>query len=114
MSPCRALAPALLWPGGESPRRWNKKEPGILSTGTRDGKPPGGLLWKIPVRGLDGARTRPYPPTMPAEPILRVAIPAPLRHALDYLPPAGVGAAAIGAGMRVVVPLGPRRAQPTT
>ena len=46
---------------------------------------------------------------MPAEPILRVAIPAPLRHALDYLPPAGVGAAAIGAGMRVVVPLGPRR-----
>ena len=46
---------------------------------------------------------------MPAEPILRVAIPAPLRHALDYLPPAGVGASAIGAGMRVVVPLGPRR-----
>ena len=46
---------------------------------------------------------------MPAEPILRVAIPAPLRHALDYLPPAGVEAAAIGAGMRVVVPLGPRR-----
>ncbi|MBP6381221.1 MAG: primosomal protein N' [Pseudomonadales bacterium] len=46
---------------------------------------------------------------MLAEPILRVAIPAPLRHALDYLPPAGVGAGAIGPGMRVVVPLGPRR-----
>ncbi|MBK7170736.1 MAG: primosomal protein N' [Gammaproteobacteria bacterium] len=43
------------------------------------------------------------------EPILRVAVPAPLRHALEYLPPANCTAERMQAGMRVVVPLGPRR-----
>lgn len=46
---------------------------------------------------------------MPEEPILRVAVAAPLRHALEYLPPADCAAERIRAGMRVVVPLGPRR-----
>jgi primosomal protein N' (replication factor Y) len=45
---------------------------------------------------------------MPADLILRVAVPAPLRRVLDYLPPADdAGPACVG--MRVVVPLGPRR-----
>jgi primosomal protein N' (replication factor Y) len=46
---------------------------------------------------------------MPDEPILRVAVPAPLRHVLEYLPPAENANRRIEAGMRIVVPLGPRR-----
>ncbi len=45
---------------------------------------------------------------MPADPILRVAVPAPLRQTLDYLPPADLQVQALP-GMRVVVPLGQRR-----
>ncbi len=67
------------------------------------------MLWKIPRDGLDAPGVRAYPPRMPADPVLRVAVPAPLRHTLDYLPPADADAALLAAGMRVVVPLGARR-----
>ncbi len=46
---------------------------------------------------------------MPVEPVLRVAVSAPLRRLLDYLPPAGTEPASISTGMRIVVPLGSRR-----
>jgi primosomal protein N' (replication factor Y) len=45
---------------------------------------------------------------MPDDAILRVAVAAPLRHPLDYLPPPGC-ATPPQPGMRVVVPLGSRR-----
>jgi primosomal protein N' (replication factor Y) (superfamily II helicase) len=54
-----------------------------------------------------------YPVSMPctqfSDPVLRVAVPAPLRHALHYLPPAGCEIARVREGMRVIVPLGARR-----
>jgi primosomal protein N' (replication factor Y) (superfamily II helicase) len=46
---------------------------------------------------------------MPTEPILRIAVPAPLRHALDYLPPENSRSQQFQPGMRAVVPLGSRR-----
>ena len=45
---------------------------------------------------------------MPDDLILRVAVPAPLRQTLDYLPPPDATPAA-AVGMRVLVPLGKRR-----
>ncbi|MFM7272290.1 MAG: primosomal protein N', partial [Gammaproteobacteria bacterium] len=45
---------------------------------------------------------------MTEQTILRVAVPAPLRQALDYLPPPAPGPVAVP-GMRVVVPLGRRK-----
>jgi len=58
------------------------------------------------------ARLR-YPVDMPctqfSDPVLRVAVPAPLRHALHYLPPPGCEIARMREGMRVIVPLGARR-----
>jgi primosomal protein N' (replication factor Y) len=48
------------------------------------------------------------PPTPPA--LLQVALDTPLRRVFDYLPPAGVDVARIEPGMRVLVPLGRRRA----
>jgi len=46
---------------------------------------------------------------MSGEPILRVAVPAPLRRSFDYLPPPDSGRGQLAPGMRVVVPLGSRR-----
>ncbi len=43
---------------------------------------------------------------MTTEPILRVAVPAPVYSCFDYLPPPGVDAAALRAGMRLRVPFG--------
>ena len=48
------------------------------------------------------------PSTPPA--LLQVALDTPLRRVFDYLPPAGVDAADIRPGQRVLVPLGRRRA----
>jgi primosomal protein N' (replication factor Y) len=48
------------------------------------------------------------PPTPPA--LLQVALDTPLRRVFDYLPPAGVDAARVEPGVRVLVPLGRRRA----
>ncbi len=41
--------------------------------------------------------------------ILKVAVPSPLRHLLDYLPPANVDLIAIKEGVRVMVPLGTKK-----
>jgi primosomal protein N' (replication factor Y) len=49
--------------------------------------------------------TRPTPTAF-----LQVALDTPLRRVFDYLPPAGMDAARIEPGMRVLVPLGRRRA----
>ncbi len=43
---------------------------------------------------------------MAAEPILRIAVPAPLHTCFDYLPPAGIGLSALTPGVRVLVPFG--------
>ncbi len=48
------------------------------------------------------------PQRMSKEQILRVAVAAPLRQALDYLPPLGAAVTACP-GLRVIVPLGARR-----
>ncbi len=42
----------------------------------------------------------------PTAPILRVAVPAPLRRLFDYLPPAGVDATKLPPGIRLRVPFG--------
>ena len=42
--------------------------------------------------------------------VLRVVIDAPLRHAFDYLAPAGLAPAAVPLGVRVRVPVGRREA----
>ena len=42
------------------------------------------------------------------QPILRVALPSPLRRLFDYLPPAGTSSAALQPGMRLRVPFGRR------
>jgi primosomal protein N' (replication factor Y) (superfamily II helicase) len=49
---------------------------------------------------------------MPPDPtaFLQVALDTPLRRVFDYLPPAGLDAARVEPGMRVLVPLGRRRA----
>ena len=48
---------------------------------------------------------------MPSSPtVLRVALPVPLPRLFDYLPPAGVDAAAVAAGQRLRVPFGRREA----
>ncbi|MFW6349643.1 MAG: primosomal protein N', partial [Thiohalospira sp.] len=44
-----------------------------------------------------------------AEPVLRVAVPSPVRRLFDYLPPAGEDPAWMAPGMRVRVPFGRRR-----
>ena len=43
---------------------------------------------------------------MPGEPILRVAVPAPLYSCFDYLPPADCDPDALKPGIRVQVPFG--------
>lgn len=60
-------------------------------------------------RRLDARDDCAYAARMPADLILRVAVPTPLRRFLDYLPPPGCDPAALAVGMRVVVPLGARR-----
>ncbi len=54
------------------------------------------------------ARDRTSSPRMPEAQILRVAVAAPLRYPLDYLPPQDAQTPA-RPGMRVIVPLGTRR-----
>lgn len=64
---------------------------------------------KPPYPLLDAPGGCAYAARMPADSVLRVAVPAPLRQLLDYLPPPGTDPALPVPGMRVVVPLGPRR-----
>lgn len=45
----------------------------------------------------------------PTEPLLRVAVPSPLRRPFDYLPPKGLATEDLSAGVRVLVPFGRQR-----
>ena len=48
--------------------------------------------------------------TTAAEPVLRVAVPVPIRHPFDYLPPRARGTPPVRPGMRVRVPFGRKTA----
>ena len=43
-----------------------------------------------------------------SRPVLHVALPVPLPRPFDYFPPAGIDAASVAVGQRIVVPFGAR------